>query len=341
MRGLASPLIKLIIFLVVTSFLTYALAVTISNKNFGSTFSYKADFSDVTGLEVGDDVRIAGVKVGSVNGIKIVHRNEAQVDFSVEKSSPLPKSVVVALRYRNLAGQRYIDVSQGAGPTNDLFPRNQVIPISQTRDAVDLTVLFNGFKPLFQGLDAGEVNQLSDSIIEVLQGEAGGVTNLFTNLATLTNSLADKDQLIGEVVDNLSDVLSTVAQHDTELSNLIGQLQTFVSGLSADRQTIADSIDGINTLATSTSDLLTQVRPSLKNDVSDLSALTASLASQKSDLNYFLQNLPTTTAMLIRTGSYGSWFNFYLCRIQITLGVGDQTITTPSLNVGSAARCNK
>lgn len=339
MRGLAAPLIKLIVFLVVTSFLTYALAVTIANKNFGSTYGYHAEFTDATGLQVGDDVRIAGVKVGSVNGVRIVRHNTAEVSFSVVKTTPLPKSVIVSLRYRNLAGQRYLDVSQGAGPTNALFPRQQVIPIAQTRDAVDLTVLFNGFKPLFQGLDPNQVNRLSDSIIKVLQGESGSVFTLFTNLSDLTNDLADKDQLIGEVVDNLSDVLSTVADHDQELSSLITELQTFVSGLAADRNTIADSIDGINSLATSTADLLTRIRPSLKSDVSDLSALTAGLASQKGDLDYFLQNLPTSAAKLIRTGSYGSWFNFYLCRIRVQLKVGSQTINVPAINTGNAQRC--
>ena len=60
------------------------------------------------------------------------------------------------------------------------------------------------------------------------------------NLADLTNSLADKDQVIGSVIDNLTSVLSAIGSHDTELSDLIVQLQGFISGLSQDRATIGN-----------------------------------------------------------------------------------------------------
>ena len=66
MRGLLAPLIKLVAFLVITVLVTYVLAATISNQSFGSVHSYKANFSDVTGLNEGDDVRIAGVRVGTI-----------------------------------------------------------------------------------------------------------------------------------------------------------------------------------------------------------------------------------------------------------------------------------
>ena len=75
MRGLLSPLLKLITFLVVTSFATYVLAATIANTSYGKTTTYKADFQDVNGLQLGDDVRIAGVRVGSITNIKIVKHN--------------------------------------------------------------------------------------------------------------------------------------------------------------------------------------------------------------------------------------------------------------------------
>ncbi len=114
-RGVVAPLIKLVIFLIVTTFATYVLGATIANASYGSTYTYKADFTDVSGLQPGDDVRIAGVRVGSISGVKIVNHDTAQVSFTVEKSRPLPTSVIAQLRYRNLVGQRYLDIEQGPG----------------------------------------------------------------------------------------------------------------------------------------------------------------------------------------------------------------------------------
>jgi phospholipid/cholesterol/gamma-HCH transport system substrate-binding protein len=334
-RGLLAPLVKLVAFLVITVLVTYVLAATISNQSFGSVHSYKADFTDVTGLNEGDDVRIAGVRVGTIESIKILRRahdtSVAEVGFSVQKSRPLPVSITAAMRYRNLVGQRYLDVEPSAGGSSKMLKPGGTIPLTQTRPAVDLTVLFQGFQPLVQGLNPTQVNQLSYEVIQTLQGEGGALVKLLSNLAGLTNALADKDQVIGEVIDNLSSVLKAVSSRNAELSNLIIQLKNFVSGLAQDRTTIGNAIDGINGLATSTAGLLTQIRAPLKSDITALTGLASSLNKNSSTVQYVLDNLAPTVGGLIRTAQYGSWFNFYLCSLSgdLTIGSGATGIKIP------------
>jgi phospholipid/cholesterol/gamma-HCH transport system substrate-binding protein len=339
MRGLLAPLIKLIAFLVVTSAATYVLAATIANTSFGSTQSYKADFTDAQGLNVGDDVRIAGVRVGTVSAISIVRHNIAEVSFSVEKSHPLPDSAQIKLRYRNLVGQRYLDISQGAGNSTKLQNPDVPIPTSRTTPPVDLTLLFAGFKPLFQGLDADQINKLSGAIISTLQGEGGSLQSLFNIVADLTNSLADRDKLIGDVINNLSSVLDTIGQRDTELSNLIIQLQGFISGLAQDRFTIGNALDGINKLTTNTASLLTQVRSPLKRDIKDITGLVGVLNDNSGTLQFVINELPATIGPLVRTASYGSWFNFYLCSTSGTLTLPGGKVMNLPLKPATKARC--
>jgi phospholipid/cholesterol/gamma-HCH transport system substrate-binding protein len=342
MRKLTAPLIKLTIFLIVTAFATYVLGATIANSSYGATNSYSADFTDASGVTAGDDVRIAGVRVGSVTGVQIVHHDTARISFTVQRSRSLPTSVQATLRYRNLVGQRYLDIGQGPGNGNSTLRPGGVIPVSQTHPAVDLTVLFAGFQPLFQGLAADQINQLSGEIIAALQGEGGSLDLLLSTLGDLTNSLADKDQVIGQLVDNLTKVLTTVGQRDAELSDLIVQLQGFVSGLAQDRTTIGNAIDGINNLATSTAGLLSKVRGPLAKDVVDLTGLIGNLNKGRGDVEYVLQHLAPTVGGLIRTASYGSWFNFYLCSISgsLTLPGGTQTLDLGLIQPSSAGRCS-
>jgi phospholipid/cholesterol/gamma-HCH transport system substrate-binding protein len=339
-RGLLAPLIKLIVFLVVTSFATYVLAATIANTSFGSTTSYRAQFTDASGLQIGDDVRIAGVRVGTISDLKIVNHNIAEVSFTVATGRPLPKAVQIQLRYRNLVGQRYLDVHQGAGDSTVMLKANAVIPLSQTSPAVDLTTLFAGFKPLFEGLDADQINSLSTEIISTLQGEGGSLEMLLSTVADLTNAVADKDKVIGEVVHNLTSVLTTLGDRDSELSNLILQLQGFVSGLAQDRTTIGTAIDGINGLATSTAGLLTQVRAPLAKDIKDVTSLATVLNNNSGTLKFVIQQLPGTVGALIRTASYGSWFNFYLCSIDGKLTLPGGKILHIPASSSPQARCN-
>ena len=339
MRGLLAPLIKLIAFLVVTSAATYVLAVTIANTSFGDTRTYKADFTDAQGLNPGDDVRIAGVRVGTVSSISIVRHNIAEVTFSVEKTRPLPDSAQIKMRYRNLVGQRYLDVSQGAGNSTKLQDPNVPIPTSRTTPPVDLTLLFAGFKPLFQGLDADQINKLSGAIISTLQGEGGSLQSLFNIVADLTNSLANRDKLIGDVINNLSSVLDTLGQRDTELSNLIVQLQGFISGLAHDRFTIGNAIGGINKLTTNTSNLLTQARAPLARDIKDITGLVGVLNNNSGTLQFVINELPATIGPLVRTASYGSWFNFYLCSTSGSITLPGGKILNIPVKPASKARC--
>jgi phospholipid/cholesterol/gamma-HCH transport system substrate-binding protein len=340
-RGVVAPLIKLIVFLVVTAFATYVLGATIANVGYGATTTYKADFTDASGLQVGDDVRIAGVRVGTVSDIKIVDKNTARVSFSVMKSKELPKSSLAKLRYRNLVGQRYIDLEQGPGNSNALLRPNEIIPESQTQPAVDLTVLFAGFKPLFEGLNADQINKLSGEIIKVLQGEAGSIELLMSTLGDFTNTIADKDAVIGRVVDNLTTVLSAIGSRDSELSNLILQMQGFVSGLAQDRGTIGNAIEAINGLAVSTQGLLSGVREPLKKDIVELTGLIGSLNQNSDTIQFVLQQFAPTVGALIRTASYGSWFNFYMCTVSGTITMpGGKNLNMDFAPTNKAPRCN-
>jgi phospholipid/cholesterol/gamma-HCH transport system substrate-binding protein len=316
-----APLIKFLTLAVVVALATTVLALTIANASGGARISYTARFTDASGLLPGDDVRIAGVVVGSVDDVRIVDRRFAEVEFSVAQDQPLPASVNAAILYRDLIGRRYLSLEQGAGPTGETLPAGGTIPVERTRPPLNLTVLFNGFKPLFIALDPEQVNQLSFEIIQVLQGQGGTVESLLAHTASLTNTLADRDEVIGQVIDNLNAVLETVNAHDEGLSELISSLQAIVSGLAEDREPIGEAIVSIGELTEVTAGFLEDARPPLRHDVVRLGDLAENLNAQDEKLEQTIHNLPGKLEKLSRAGSYGSWFNFYLCEFSGSIGL--------------------
>jgi phospholipid/cholesterol/gamma-HCH transport system substrate-binding protein len=329
MRSLVAPLVKLVLFMVITIAATAVLGISIANSNLSATNSYSARFTDATLLLPGDDVRIAGVRVGQVEQVQVADRNQADIKFSVAADRKLPKSVMAQIKFRNLVGQRYISLTQGAGyDPNAVLNPGDGIPLARTKPALDLTELFNGFKPLFQALSPDDVNKLSYEIITVLQGEGGTVESLLAHTAALTSTIAGKDAVIGEVITNLNSVLGTVNSRGEQLSQLIIQVQQLVSGLAEDRKPIGDAIDAIGGLATTTTGLLQEAREPLKQGIATLGVLTKNLNDNEATVEHFIQFLPTKLASLTRTVSYGSWFNFYLCEASGSVGIPG-LITTP------------
>jgi phospholipid/cholesterol/gamma-HCH transport system substrate-binding protein len=339
MRGMAGPLTKLVVFALVTILASYVLVSTITNAGYGEQLTYRAQFADVAGLVEGDEVRIAGVRVGQVTGIGLApdqtDRPVAEVAFEVDADIPVPTGVLATIRYRNLVGQRYIALTEGEGGLGgEHLGENDLIPLAQTTPALDLTILFGGFQPLMQALSPEDMNRLSYEIIQVFQGEGGTVESLLSHVASLTSSLADKDAVIGDMIDNLSTVLSSVAQRDQELSNLIVSLQQFVSGLAADRDAIFDSLQTIDTLATTTSDFLADARAPLAADIEALGDLSTNLAEDGDLVENFLQLAPTKIDLITRTAINGSWFNFFMCSSDATVTL-PPTGLTPETNVTS------
>ena len=334
-------LVKLVIFIVVTTLATGVLVVLIGNLSFTSTRDYKAVFSDATGVVKGDDIRIAGVKVGSVQGIEIVDRDRALVSFNVAKDSIVTKSSTATIRYRNLVGQRYISLTQGVGDLSQL-PEDGTIPEERTQPALDLTVLFNGFKPLFQALSPTDINKLSAEVITVFQGEGDNFNGLLQSTASLTNTLADRDRVIGDLIDNLNVVLETLSSRDQQLSELIIEFKDFMSGLVEDKDAILGTLDSISTLADETSDLAVGIRPAFVRDVKGLRQVATNLNRGRSEIDRALQILPIKLTKIGRTAINGSFFNFYLCRFQGNV-IANGTPIPIEYNtsaVGKDARCD-
>lgn len=338
-----SAAIKLLAFVVATTVATGVLAMTISNVRFRPSSSYKAIFSDVTGLLKNDDVRVAGVRVGQIEDIRLYKGDKAEVTFSVQKAgvfrAGLPKTTRAHIRYRNLMGQRYLALTDGEGESNAYLDPGDTIPISQTQPALDLTTLFNGFRPLFRALEPKDVNTLAMQIIKVLQGEGGTINSLLAHVASLTNTLADRDQVIGRVIDNLNTVLGTIDKRHDEVNKLIVDLRSFVSGVSSDREAIFDSVAAINDLTGTTEQLLRDARPDLREDIAGLRKLTGTFDANRKDIDEGLQRTPNRLEKLVNISSYGSWFNMYICGLDARVRLpGGPVYQTPAI-MNENARC--
>ena len=372
--------VKLLIFTIVSLLVTGLLAAIMGNFGFGAGAEYKAVFTSASMLEKGDDVRVAGVSVGEVKKVEHYKRNQALVTFRVKSDVPLTTTSRAEIRFLNLVGDRYLALEAGdddgdalpdamdglnddgtggdsagadAATTGTRLKAGATIPVSQTTPALDLTTLFNGFQPLFQALDPKQVNELSTNLVQVLQGEGGTVQELLSSTASLTNSLADRDQLIGQVIDNLTQTLTTVDQRHQELNTLVSELQRWMAGLARDRSTIGSSLDNISDLTVVVADLLRQGRPIVKSDVAKLKQLARLLNKPKNQqqITELLDRLPESMTDQTRTGTYGSWYSYYVCgfsgRITLPGNLGNlpglQTVLDGigNLNFHSTApRCN-
>jgi phospholipid/cholesterol/gamma-HCH transport system substrate-binding protein len=305
----------------------FGLYAVFGQMRFGEkSHEYRAEFVNVTGLEANDFVRIAGVEVGKVKNVEIQPDTTALVEFSADDSVVLTAGSRAVIRYDDLIGGRYLALEEGAGGTQKLNA-GDTIPLARTSPALDLDALIGGFRPLFQALDPEQINALSGQLITALQGQGGTVNSFLAQTAALTSTLADRDQLIGEVIVNLNTVLGSLGDQSDQFGKAVTALSELVEGLEARGQDISDGLAYTNAAAGSITDLLSQARPPLQKVVRETDRSAGIVVADHEYFDNVINTLPDAYQALARQGIYGDFFSFYLCDLVIkTNGKGGQPV---------------
>jgi len=329
---------RLVIYFAVTLTFTAILVIVYGQFRFTGGKNYNAEFSNVTGLKKGNPVRIAGVEVGKINDISINPDATVHVNFSADPSVVLTEGTRAKIRYDNLFGGRYLALEEGVGGLKTLLP-GQTIGLARTQPALDLETLIGGFRPLFRALNPEQVNALSEELIKALQGEGATIGRFLEQAAVATNTLADRDLLIGQVVDNLNVVLGVLGGQSDRLDKAVTSLSELIKGLAERKTDISNAVAYTNAAAGSVADLLAQARAPLTNVVHQTDRVAGTALADRAYLDNLLDTLPDTYKALDRQGIYGDYFSFYLCSVVLKLnGKGGQPVYV-KLAGQSTGRC--
>ena len=317
---------RLTIFVVVCTMVTFGLFMVFGQLRFQPEQTYNAEFTNISGLKERDFVRIAGVEVGKVKHISIRDDNIVVVQFSADDTVVLTQGSKALIRYDNLIGDRYLELQEGAGEVARLKP-GQTIPVDRTEPALDLDALIGGFRPLFRALDPVQVNALTGQLIPAFQGQGAAIGSFLAQTAAVTNTLADRDVLIDQVIVNLNTVLGSLGDQSRQFDKAVTSLAELMERLAARKSDISNSIAYSNAAAGTIADLLQQVRPPFANTVAQSDRTNSIVMADHDYVDDLLNTLPEAYQALARQGMYGDFFTFYLCDAVLKLnGKGGQPV---------------
>ncbi len=335
---LIATLWRLAIFMSVCLMALFVLFAVFAQLRFEPQQSYTALFTNVGGLKGGDFVRIAGVEVGKVKGIRIERDATVRVDFKIDDSVMLTESSRAVIRYDNLYGDRYLVLEEGTGDGKVLKP-GATIPLSHTAPALDLDTLIGGFRPLFQALNPDQVNALSSQLIQAFQGQGDTIGSLLSHTAALANNLADRDELIGQVIDNLNTVLGTFDENNRQFGESVDEISSLTQTLAGRKDDITNAVAYANAASGSIADLLERSRPALKKIVHETDRTSTLVLNRAEYFDDLINTLPDAYRMLGRQGLYGDWFAFYICEAILKVnGHGGQPVYIKLIGQ-SSGRC--
>ncbi|MCV7229205.1 MCE family protein [Mycolicibacterium komossense] len=325
-NNLSGAVWRFAVFVAVCLVGTFAIFAIFAQLRFQQENVYRAEFSNVTGLKTGDFVRIAGVEVGKVKHISIRPDTIVTVEFGAEESVVLTQGSRALIRWDNPLGDRYLELRAGAGALQRIEP-GHTIPLANTEPSVDLDALIGGFRPLFRALDPEQVNALTGKLIQVFQGQGSTIGSFLAQTAQLTGTLADRDDLIGQVIHNLNVVLGSLADQNRQFDKAWTSVSDLVKGLSAHQNDITAGIAYTDAAASSVAELMRQARPPVKTVVDQTDRVATLGMADRDYLDHLLDTLPDAYRGLARQGLYGDFFSFYLCDLFLKVnGKGGQPV---------------
>lgn len=303
--------VKLGAFTIVTIIVTVWLAAVIGNLRLGSSpYTVTAEFSDASGVLKGDAVKSAGVTIGRVQAIR-VEDGIAKVDLSIDESVDLPSGLSVAIRFRNLVGQRMVTFFGEGDPVTSMTP-GEVIPLDRTRPAFDLTALFNGLRPLIRSTAPADINIVSREVLAALQGRSSDLEGFLANVAEISEVLGTKDAQLSELLNGFNMVTADLAGRGDQLNTTLGAMNKFLTQLSADSDSLSEALTTLDDASTRLRRIVADNDERIASSVDDLAILLDAVDDKRVDLRTALKALPDMLFAVERSNSYGQWSGIHL-----------------------------
>jgi phospholipid/cholesterol/gamma-HCH transport system substrate-binding protein len=311
------PLIGLCVFLAVCFALLWSVFVTLQRNVGAPAQSYSALFTDASGLKAGDEVRMAGVKVGRVDAVRLDGRL-ARVDFQVASDQVLYGNTKASIDYQNIIGQRFLGLSLAEFGDPQTLPSGAVIPVDRTEPSFDISRLLNGFEPLFALLNPDQVDNLTTAIVRSMQGDSGAVTTLIAETTRLAESYSGTDAILGGVLTHLNSVLDQVAQRSGDLDASISSAKTMFTGFNQRRAEFVDSMQQVSVVGDRLANIIGDVQPDLRQWLERDPGFAKHFMADKQGFGYMAFNTPLMLKGLARMSQGGAHLDIYACNLTVS-----------------------
>jgi phospholipid/cholesterol/gamma-HCH transport system substrate-binding protein len=274
----------------------------------GGGTSYTAYFTESAGLVSGNEVRVAGVKVGKVTSVALA-RNQVRVDFEV-KDTWVGNQSVVSIQIKTLLGEKYLAIDdEGTAPQNP----NQAIPRDRTISPFDITDAVNQLATTVDDIDTDQLSQSFEVIADTFKNSSQGMKSTLAGLESLSRTISSRDAELSRLLSDTTVVSTTLANRDAQFQKLLADGNLLLQTLQAKRDAVTGLLTGTQQLSAELTGLVADDQARLTPALNDLKVVTDILERNQADLNRGLKDLAPFVRLFTNTVGNGRWFDGYFC----------------------------
>lgn len=269
---------------------------------------YQANFSEAAGLRSGNEVRVAGVKVGQVSDVEL-EGDHVAVSFRVNDAW-IGDNSTAAIKIKTLLGQKYLSLDpQGEREMSTSDP----IPMQRTMAPYDVIEAFSGLSDTVGDIDSKQLADSFNTMSQTFADTPGQVRGAVNGLSALSQTISSRDQQLQQLLKNTSNVSKTVADRNEEFEKLLSDGNQLLQEVHSRRESIHQLLVGTQRLSTELSGLIDENSGQLRPALEQLDRVTKLLQRNQGNLDKTLQSFAPFTRMFANVLGNGHWFDTYVC----------------------------
>lgn len=276
-------------------------------------YDLTATFEDATNLRGGDPVRLSGVPIGQVSGVR-VDKGMAVVDFKVNDDVEIPVDSEVAVRSQNLIGMRELVITPGTASAT-LADDDHMEVVS---NAVELGDLVNELGPLLEAVNPERLNELNEVLTTTLAGNREPIADITANLSTVLDQLASRRGTIAQLIDDYEVITGEVARRDGQIQQLIDNIVLLSETFNASEDVLVQALEEFPDVSSQLAALLEANAGNLDATLADLALITGTVTENLDLVERVLVVTPPSLREVIDFSGYGDFLNINLLCLDVT-----------------------
>ena len=275
--------------------------------------------ADAAGLNTGDEVQVAGMKVGSVRKIQL-EGDKVRVHFDISTKVDLGTDTSAQIKTDSILGRRALAVfSDGRGELAD-----RTIPLDRTSVPYSLTSALGDLSDTVEAMDTDSVQEALDVLSETMEQSSPEVAGAIEGITRLSQSLNKRDEAVLDLLDKAAGTTDVLGRRNEQINQLMVDGNTLFTALDLRKRALNELVTNIDTLAQQLSGVVQDNEAQLGPALDKLERVSDLLIRNREDIDLGLRRIVPYSTALGEAVASGPWFNAYV--VNLSLGHYQQTL---------------
>lgn len=278
-------------------------------------YEIKGEFADAAGLRAENQVRVAGIKVGTVRSIELIG-DRVLVTMEIDNGTEIPKDSFAEIKLATILGTKFVDIEAKGGPP--FMESGDLIPLEETAIPYEIYQASNQGTDVLEGLDGELLNDMLAELAKLVRVSRDEVGSALAGLNELGTGLTEREQDLESLLENADSLTGLLADEGDEINRLIASSNDVLGSLARKRETLQSLLEATKLMAGNLAGVLRDNRDNVDEILTRLHNALVVLDRNVEHLDVALEYAGPSSRYFGSVFTHGRWGDIFTCALLVS-----------------------